>query len=78
MTDVTEKYGSMVRNLESDLTVAAAADDGVGLDELQDRINSKDEFLFEDIELLSELCKGLRTGALKIMCAETNERKGAS
>lgn len=75
MKDTTGEYAQMLEAFECDF--ALARDDGYGVDDLQMKINNKDERILRDIELLEKLSFGIRNGRIKIMELEEADMKAA-
>lgn len=74
-TDVTREYTDMIQAFECDLALAADPEKEYGLDDLQIKIEQKDERLLRDIGLLEKLSFGVRTGRLRIIEVEEGERE---
>lgn len=68
MTDVTDRYSSMIESFECDFNLAAEGE--ISLSILQESINKQDPRLMQDIELLREMSYAVRHGKVKIMHVE--------
>lgn len=68
--DVTSEYAGMIQAFECDLSLAADPEQGYGLDDLQIKIEQRDERLIRDIGLIQKLAYGLRYGKIKIIETE--------
>lgn len=68
MKDVTEKYIHMIEAFECDFSLAIDKDSNFDLEELQQQINEKSNYiLLRDIELLQELSFNLRHRKIKFI-----------
>ena len=75
MKDNTGEYAQMLEAFECEF--ALARDEGYGIDDLQTKINNKDERLLQDIALLEKLSFGIRNGRIKIMELKETDKKAA-
>ena len=66
-TDKTDKYVNMIEAFECDFSLAKENNTHYQISKLQDIIESRDEGLMKDIDLLSELSFNLRHGKAKIV-----------
>lgn len=68
MKDITEKYIHMIEAFECDFSLAIDKDSNFDLEELQQQINEKSNYiLLRDIYLLKELSFNLRHNKYKIL-----------
>ncbi|MDD3251779.1 MAG: hypothetical protein PHV18_04370 [Lachnospiraceae bacterium] len=67
LEDLTERYAGTIAAFECDFALAVDPENGHGLDELQIKIEQRDQQLLADIELLQELSFELRQGTAKIV-----------
>lgn len=66
-TDKTDKYVNMIEAFECDFSLAKENNTHYQISKLQAMIESRDEGLMKDIDLLSELSFNLRHGKAKIV-----------
>lgn len=66
-TDKTDKYVNMIEAFECDFSLAKENNTHYQISKLQAMIESRDEGLMKDIDLLSELSFNLRHGKTKIV-----------
>lgn len=66
-TDKTNKYVNMIEAFECDFSLAKENNTHYQISKLQAMIESRDEGLMKDIDLLSELSFNLRHGKTKIV-----------
>ena len=66
-TDKTNKYVNMIEAFECDFSLAKENNTHYQISKLQAMIESRDEGLMKDIDLLSELSFNLRHGKAKIV-----------
>lgn len=66
-TDKTDKYVNMIEAFECDFSLAKENNTHYQISKLQAMIESRDEGLMKDINLLSELSFNLRHGKAKIV-----------
>lgn len=68
MKDITEKYINMLCSFECDFVLAVSKDSDFDLNELQQQIEEKSNYiLLRDIELLQELSFNLRHRKIKLI-----------
>ena len=71
-TDKTDKYVNMIEAFECDFSLAKENNTHYQISKLQAMIESRDEGLMKDINLLSELSFNLRHGKAKIVEVEND------
>lgn len=71
MKDVTDEYRYMIEGFECDFNLAVEGDDI--LDTLQHLIETKNENMLKDIDLLQKLSYLLRNGKVKIVECDNGE-----
>ena len=71
-TDKTDKYVNMIEAFECDFSLAKENNTHYQISKLQAMIESRDEGLMKDIDLLSELSFNLRHGKAKIVEVKNN------
>lgn len=67
MKDITNKYAGMIESFECDFSLASDKHSLFNIGKLQEKINTGDKRMLNDIELLKELSFNIRHNKIKII-----------